>query len=319
LIELTSENAAEYLGRECVVKPLGGGVSNTVLLAESAGERMVVKQALGKLRVQQDWFSDRSRIFREAAALRMLAPILPEGSVPRVLFEDRDNFVYVMSAATPGSRTWKSLLFEGDARAEVAQRIGRMLAAIIRGSYGSREFDELFGDQTIFDQLRIDPYYRTTALRHPDLAGAIHALIEDSGRRRVSLVHGDWSPKNFLIDGDRIMAIDFEVIHYGDPSFDAAFLLNHLLLKSYHFPQWRERFRALAMQFWAALREGLPPEWDWFERATIDHLGCLLLARVDGKSPVEYITDGQEKQTIREHAREMIIDPPESIARVFSC
>jgi 5-methylthioribose kinase len=224
-----------------------------------------------------------------------------------------------MSAATPGSRTWKSLLFEGDARAEVAQRIGRMLAAIIRGSYGSREFDELFGDQTIFDQLRIDPYYRTTALRHPDLAGAIHALIEDSGRRRVSLVHGDWSPKNFLIDGDRIMAIDFEVIHYGDPSFDAAFLLNHLLLKSYHFPQWRERFRALAMQFWAALREGLPPEWDWFERATIDHLGCLLLARVDGKSPVEYITDGQEKQTIREHAREMIIDPPESIARVFSC
>src|SRR5947208_3989716 len=110
LIELTAQNAAHYLARDCTVKELGGGVSNTVLLAESAGERVVVKQSLGKLRVEQDWFSERTRIFREAAALRMLAPILPEGSIPQVVSEDPDNYTFVMSAASAGARTWKSLL-----------------------------------------------------------------------------------------------------------------------------------------------------------------------------------------------------------------
>src|ERR1700737_819643 len=96
LIELTAQNAAHYLARDCTVKEPGGGVSNTVLLAESGGERVVVKQSLSKLRVEQNWFSERSRIFREAAALRMLAAMLPEGSLPAVLSEDHENYAFVM-------------------------------------------------------------------------------------------------------------------------------------------------------------------------------------------------------------------------------
>jgi len=319
LIELTAQNAAQYLARDCTVTGLGGGVSNTVLLAESLGERVVVKQSLGKLRVQQDWFSERGRIFREAAALRMLAAMLPEGSIPTVLSEDRGNYAFVMTAAPAAARTWKSLLFDGILREETAERVAHILGAMISRTWKSSEFESVFGDQTVFDQLRIDPYYRTTALRHPDLAPHFDRLIDLSGRRRVALVHGDWSPKNFLVDGSKVMAIDFEVIHFGDPSFDSAFLLNHLLLKSYRLPHWRGRLRSLALRFWETLLPALPSESGWFEQATIGHLGCLLLARIDGKSPAEYISGDTLKETIRQRARNLIVQPPSTIREVFSC
>jgi 5-methylthioribose kinase len=319
LIELTPQNTPEYLGRPCTVTALGGGVSNTVLLAESPGERIVLKQSLGKLKVEQDWFSERSRVFRESSALQMLAGMLPTGSIPKVLSEDPENYAFTMSAAPAAAKTWKTLLFEGNTCVETAERIGQLLGAMIARTWNSPRFESVFGDQTVFHQLRIDPYYRTTAARHPDLTPFFDRLIHASSGRRVSLVHGDWSPKNFLVSSDGVMIIDFEVIHFGDPSFDSAFLLNHLLLKTYRLPHWRETFRELAFRFWDALLTSLPPESDWFERATIQHLGCLLLARIDGKSPAEYITDNGLKETIRQSARKMIVQPSATIAEVFGC
>ena len=176
-----------------------------------------------------------------------------------------------------------------------------------------REWEETFGDQTVFDQLRLDPYYRFTASRHPDLADRFDALIRNCGQRRCALVHGDWSPKNFLLDGAAVMAIDFEVIHFGDPSFDAAFLLNHLLLKSFYRPQWRDQYREAALRFWRTLAQPA----GWFEPATIEHLGGLLLARIDGKSPAEYIRSEDLKKSIRRFARKLILDPPASIEEIF--
>jgi len=290
-----------------------------VLLAECSESRVVLKQSLGKLRVEQEWLSERSRIFREAAALRLLDRLLPAGSVPQVLREDRENYILVMSAALPDAKMWKSLLFEGSISTATAGRIGSILGTMIARTWKSAECESLFGDHTVFDQLRIDPYYRSTALRHPGLAKHFERLIATSKHRRVSLVHGDWSPKNFLVCGDNVMAIDFEVIHFGDPSFDAAFLLNHLLLKSYRFPLWREGFQSAAREFWRMLMEFVPRECDWFERATIEHLGCLLLARIDGKSPAEYIADEGLKETIRQAARSIIVNPPAAVLDVFAC
>jgi 5-methylthioribose kinase len=113
------------------------------------------------------------------------------------------------------------------------------------------------------------------------------------------------------------MAIDFEVIHFGDPSFDAAFLLNHLLLKSFHRPQSRADLRAAALRFWTVLVDTVPSPKAWFEPATIQHLGALLLARIDGKSPAEYIRDEARKQEIRDFARRLILAPPDRVADVF--
>lgn len=321
--ELRTENASSYLKSrgfeplDWTVSELGGGVSNTVLLVEAGTTRFILKQALGKLRVAEDWFSDRQRIFRESAALRALVPHLSAGAVPEVLFEDRPNYLFGMTAAPPGSKTWKSLLFAGEMEAETAEEIGRILATIVRISWRNAEWEAAFGDQTVFDQLRLDPYYRTTALRHPDLRPQFEILMEESRNRRVSAVHGDWSPKNFLIAPGTVMAIDFEVIHFGDPAFDTAFLLNHLLMKTFYLPDWSGRLAMLAARFWKTFREGLPADSGWLEAATLQHLGCLLLARIDGKSPAEYLAEQGLRERVRNFARQLILTPPKTINEVF--
>src|SRR6202043_2335537 len=127
-----------------------------------------------------------------------------------------------------------------------------------RASPGNAGWEAEFGDQTVFRELRLDPYYRATAVRHPDLGGRIERLMRKSAARRLALVHGDWSPKNFLVAGSSVMAIDFEVIHFGDPSFDSAFLLNHLVLKSFYRPEWADSYAQAAAGFWRKYRDGVP-------------------------------------------------------------
>jgi aminoglycoside phosphotransferase (APT) family kinase protein len=322
VIELNAENAAQYLGRRGIapagagIAELGGGVSNTVLLVECGARRFVLKQALGKLRVEQEWLADRARIFRESAVLEKLAGHLPAGSLPEVLFEDRENFAFAMSAAPSTSVCWKDLLLQGEIRVETAERVGELLARMASATWRQPQWESEFGDQSIFDQLRVDPYYRATARKHPDLAHLAARLIEDSAARRVSLTHGDWSPKNFLVDGAQVMAIDFEVIHFGDPSFDAAFMLNHFLLKSFYRPEWAALYKEAADGFWRTFLSGTPQE-DWIEQAALQHLGWLLLARVDGKSPAEYIRSPELQIRVRRFARELIQSPPARVAEIF--
>ena len=298
------------------IEELGGGVSNTVLLVRMPDRRLVLKQSLARLRVEQDWFSDPARIFRESKALRALAPHLPSSSLPEVLFEDHENCCFAMSAAPPGAETWKAQLMRGEIRPEIAARIGGMLGNMISATWRDPAWDRLFGDQTVFDELRLDPYYRSTARVHPDLASQFANLMSESAARRVSLVHGDWSPKNFLVSAGGLMAIDFEVIHFGDPAFDVAFLWNHLVLKSVTKPACRAAYRTAALQFWESLAAGLPSGCDWLHAAALTHLGALMLARVDGKSPVEYLCS-DARARVRDIARRLIRNPPAGIAEVF--
>lgn len=298
------------------VAELGGGVSNSVMLVEKEDIRFVLKQSLARLRVEQEWLCDRSRIQKEASALRMLAPLLPANSVPQVLFEDRPNWLFAMSAAPRSAQTWKAHLLSGQCDRHIAEAAGALLASIFRSGWHDEAIQREHGDLEVFDQLRMDPYYRTTAARHPDLASFFFRLIEQYPSRCCTLVHGDWSPKNLLISGPSVTAIDFEVVHYGDPAFDAAFLLNHLLLKSFYLPEYRSQFAGLAESFWKRLVADMPP-LESFEAATIEHLGALLLARIDGKSPAEYIQDPELKSIIRGHARQMIRTPPKTIGEVF--
>jgi len=322
VLELYAANAADYLKGRGIeldaprISELGGGVSNTVLLVESGARRFVLKQALGKLRVEQEWLADRERIFRESAALRKLSGRLPAGSLPEVLFEDRENFAFAMSAASVSSACWKDLLLRGEVRVETAGQIGGLLARMVSASWRQADWEREFGDQTIFDQLRIDPYYRAAARRHPDIERLAARLIAESAARQVSLTHGDWSPKNFLVDGERVMAIDFEVVHFGDPSFDTAFMLNLFLLKSFYRPQWARLYAETADGFWRAFISGIPRE-DWIEPAALQHLGWLLLARVDGKSPAEYIRTPELQNQVRHFARDLILSPPASVYELF--
>lgn len=314
--ELSVENAADWLRRHdlpCAdvrFAELGGGISNKVILAEAPGFRAVLKQSLGQLRTQQGWFSDRNRIFREAAAMRWNAQA---GRVPRILFEDPETFTIAMEAAPAGAEMWKTLLFRGEASTNTARAAGLALGSMISTSWNNAEAERIFGDQTVFDQLRIDPYYRFTAGRRPEAADYIHNLIAQSASRRVSLVHGDFSPKNLLVHGDSVWVIDWEVTHYGDPAFDIGFLLNHLLMKTIALPHHAAKIAGLANTF----LDALSPEATGLIPAAFEHLPALLLARVDGKSPAEYL-DAPMRERAASLALNLMRKPASSFGEVLA-
>ena len=326
--ELNPQNVRDYLAEqgfmrgedEVTVCALGGGVSNNVLLVEWSGphdRRWVIKQSLGKLRVKDDWRSERSRIYREAESIRALRPVLGPAALPEVIHIDFKKFLYIMTAAPVGSQVWKDSLLARRADSRVARNAGLLLAKMINASREDASLTAQFWDRTVFDQLRIDPYYRTTASRHPELRREFDDLIRTSLEIRTSLVHGDYSPKNMLVRGENIFLIDFEVVHWGDPAFDAAFLVNHLYLKAFHQPTASRQFIALADSFWKSLLAGLGPEAaEGFEAMTLRHLGGLMLARIDGKSPVEYIQDEPTKEAVRSVARWILRDDPQRLAEV---
>ena len=324
LLSLDSPQALGYLAKRfhldatsIRLTALGGGVSNLVYLAEAPGVRCVVKQALAKLRVEQDWFCSVERIHRECAAMRALGRVLPRGAVPEVLFEDSENHIFAMQSAEPDAIPWKTLLIEGEIHESTAETIGRYHGAWLRCSESRPEWCEEFGDLAVFDDLRVDPYYRSTAARHPELESYFASLIKECLDRRISLVHGDLSPKNILVSGESVMLIDFEVVHWGDPSFDAGFLFNHLVLKAFHRPEWADHYARLAAAYRNALAREAGAGFVWIEPAALRHLGGLLLARIDGKSPAEYLTGEAVRERVRSAACSLMLAPPDRIEGVF--
>jgi 5-methylthioribose kinase len=326
-VTLSPDSLPEYLASrglaptgDVMVRELGGGVSNIVLLIEWAkapDRRWVAKQSLGKLRVKDDWRSDRGRVFREAEAMQALHSLLGD-SVPEVIHIDRENYLFIMTAAPIGSTVWKESLLLGDVSPAVAREAGRLLARMITAAAAGGAVQQRFEDRAVFDQLRIDPYYRTIAMRNPGVAGELRELIANSWQIQTALVHGDYSPKNILVRGDHITLIDFEVVHWGDPAFDSGFLLTHLLLKSLHQPQFRQLYVEAAREFWKALTTGLgAAASSGFERMTTRHLGALMLARIDGKSPVEYIQDDNTKDRVRRVAKCILLERLERLEEVI--
>ncbi len=311
---LSSDTVAAYLagrglpteGRPGEVRELGGGVSNVVLAVGA----YVVKQALPRLRVSEEWLAKRERAVTEGEALRLAHRLTP-GRVPEVFDIDREACALTIARAPAGWRSWKTALLAGDVDPAVAEELGRILAAWHVDSAGDEQVAHRFDDWQAFDQLRLDPYHRTVARRHPDLAGAVHRLMAEMEERRMAFVHGDFSPKNVLVGDTGLWVLDFEVAHYGDPSFDLAFMLNHLSLKAIHRPQAAARYRRCAEVFLAAYGHGAPQLAATSERLA-RHLGCLMLARVDGKSPAEYLTaEGRERA--RRKGRRLLLRPPCSL------
>ena len=309
----------QSLSKRAAARPLGGGVSNNVVLVEDGQRRFVLKQSLPRLRVRDEWLADRSRIVREWESMRALGSVLPPGRLPELLFLDRPRFLYAMRAAARESCDWKTRLLAGELSPSTARLAGSTLGLMARRTWDCAEFRDRFSDATAFDQLRTDPYYRTVASRHPEVASAVADWIRRSGRRRIALVHGDWSPKNLLVGPGSLVCIDFECAHFGDPSYDAGFMLNHLTLKAFHRPELAAGYLRLARIAFAWTVGILPvAALRWYERSAMRHLAFLMLARVDGKSPVEYLRTNPVRDAVRQHALRLIADAPGSLNEVLA-
>ena len=289
---------ADESGDTVSASSLGGGVSNRVVGVDAPGRSFVLKQPLPNLAVAEDWPADVSRVHNEAAATRAYAAVieaagLDDVRVPEILAEDEDAHVVVFSHAPDGAVMWKRELLDGRVDPGVARSLGRLLGTVHARASEDDELRERFADPTPFDQLRVDPYHRTTAERHPGVAEEIRAEAERVLAADRTLVHGDYSPKNVLVDreSERRWLLDFEVAHWGDPAFDTAFMLNHLFIKAVHVEGRFEACVDAARAFWERYREAAG--WD-VERETVRELAVLMLARVDGKSPVEYLGAGED-------------------------
>jgi aminoglycoside phosphotransferase (APT) family kinase protein len=296
---------------------LGGGVSNVVLRVETDEECLVFKQSLPKLRVAEEWLFDQKRIINERRCMEILGDLTP-GAAPKVRFHDDENFIFGMTCAPSGGVLWKKALLDGDTDPCVAERVGALLAEMHQRAAMDARARQWFAANEVFIQGRIDPYHRKVAQVHPDLAALIDAEVERMLAHRVTLVHGDYSPKNLFVYPDRVLMLDFEVAHWGDPAFDVAFCLTHLLLKVIHFPARRGEYLRVAQSYWRGYSSVSEPRPEKaIESNTIRELGCLMLARIDGKSKEDYITNQEEKEEARGIARWLITSPPTNLNAIW--
>lgn len=304
-------------GQDLTGVPLTGGVSSDIWRIDTPQGPVCAKRALARLRVAADWRAPIERNLYEARWMQVADAAVP-GCAPRVLGQHPALGVLVMSYLAPADhRLWKQLLRQGQADVATAQAVGHTLARIHAYSAAQPALAAQFDTDPIFFDIRLEPYLLATAVRHPDLAPRLQALVAQTQSHKKALVHGDVSPKNILVGPRGPVLLDAECAWWGDPAFDIAFCLNHLLLKCLWLPTASAGFLAC----FAALAEAYLQGVGWEPRAAVEQraaalLPGLLLARVDGKSPVEYLTSEHQRDAVRRSARALLQRPLAQLAEV---
>jgi aminoglycoside phosphotransferase (APT) family kinase protein len=304
-------------GEPAVFEALPGGVSSDIVLVRSGARRVCVKRALAKLKVAADWRAPVERNHSEAEWMRVVAEIVPD-AVPRLLAEDRGAGLFAMEYLAPESHpVWKTLLRDGAIDPAFAAEVGRRVARIHAATARREDIARRFANDHVFYPIRLEAYLVATAEKHADVRDALLGLVATTRATKLALVHGDVSPKNILAGPAGPVFLDAECAVYGDPAFDLAFCLNHFLLKCLWRPQWQGRY----LESFAALSEAYLAGVDWeprdvMEARTAALLPGLFLARVDGKSPVEYLTDEAARERVRRAAKPMLARAPAKLAEV---
>ncbi|HEX4270144.1 MAG TPA: phosphotransferase [Rhizomicrobium sp.] len=302
-------------GAEFTATNLTGGVSCDVYKVEfPSAPTVVVKRALPQLRVKAEWLAPPERSVAEVSWLRLAGKIDPT-TAPEIAGEDHAHYMFAMRFLEPKDYPlWKAELRDGHIDVDFAAVTGRKLARIHAETAGKPDVAAAFDNGEQFFALRLDAYLLFTAGRHPDIAPKIRAVVDGIARARIALMQGDISPKNILVGKSGPVFLDAETACYGDPVFDTAFCINHLLLKCVWHPEHRRRY----LESFLALKNAYLDGVTWEARAETEKriailLAMLLLARIDGKSPVEYITDDASRALVRGIARDLIVREVESL------
>lgn len=296
---------------------LTGGVSSDIWRADLPDRSVCVKRALPRLRVAAVWEAPVERNAYEVAWMRVAASIAPE-AVPGLIAHVPASGLFVMEYLDPERHPlWKAALLRGEVSAAFAAAVGDTIGRIHAATAASPHLAREFATDAIFGPIRLEPYLVATARRHPDCAAALERLAEVTGSTHLALVHGDVSPKNILAGPAGPVLLDAECAWWGDPAFDLAFCLNHLLLKCVPVPGARaalaEAFGALTGAYLARVNWEAP---DRLERRAAALLPGLFLGRIDGKSPVEYIVRDEDRDLVRRVARRLLLAPADRLRDV---
>jgi aminoglycoside phosphotransferase (APT) family kinase protein len=295
------------------VTPLTGGVSSDIALVDMGTRKICVKFALKQLKVAEEWYAKVERNRAEYRWLTFAASIVPEATPTLLGASDTANGFAMEFVEGDDVYLWKTELLRGQNDRGEAARVGQVLGKIQAAS-SSEEVLAGFQNQEDFYALRLEPYLVFTATRHPAVSDKITGLVDMLNQHQLVLVHGDVSPKNIIFRGGGPIFLDAECATIGDPSFDLSFCLNHLILKAVHIENNRSSLLASVLQFWTAYA----PHVTWESAGELEKRVCrllpaMLLARVDGKSPVEYL-DADEQATVRSVSLALIRDPADSLA-----
>lgn len=298
------------------VEILTGGVSNVVLAISGGGKDLVLKQALPELKVKAKWVADQRRALVEARAIQVLHALTP-ANVPKLYDVDPERFTLLIERAPRTTTNWKDDLLAGVIHPEVGANLGSILGQWHKSSSTDAAILDEFREDSLFEQLRINPFYRTVAAKHGNIAIRVNALIEELEGSKICLVHGDYSPKNILVEKNaHAIVLDFEVAHTGNPVFDLAFLLGHLLCKQEYFADL-EKKKAIATtaieflkHYEARWEAGVAPTLTW-------HVATIALARVDGISPVSYLNNAAQMSVRNRTLAILDSEEPPSLTEVF--
>lgn len=285
---------------------LTGGVSCVVLAVSNADVDLVVKQALPELKTKAKWVADQRRAIVEADAMQVYHSITPD-SVPKLIDCDAAEFTLTMSRLPRSCTNWKIDMLEGRIYPEMGAKLGKVLAAWHNAAAVSDEIKAKFMEDSLFEQLRVAPFYRAVMDKNPDLQPVISNLINEITTVKITLVHGDFSPKNIMANTDhRPIVLDFEVAHIGNPVFDLAFLLAHLLCKIIRAtqPDEKDLLVETAKQFIASYQQTTRLS---VAASLPRHIALIALARVEGVSPVNYL-DAPAQQRLVALTKSALLD-----------
>ena len=297
--------------------PLTGGVSSDIWCIETEKGFFCAKRALSKLRVKADWHAPVERNLFEARWLQV-AHKASAGCAPELLGQHTELGVLVMQYLDPAHyRLWKQELHAGTADEATAHAMGQVLSRIHSYAARNSQLAKEFPTDKIFFEIRLAPYLLATAERHPNLANALEALVLQTQKNAKTLVHGDVSPKNILLGSQGPVLLDAECATWSDPAFDLAFCLNHLLLKCLWTPSSTSGF----LHCFEVLSNSYLQSVDWELSSEIEAraarlLPGLMLARVDGKSPVEYVNEENQREHIRRVASTLLLKPASYLREV---
>ncbi len=305
LNELGLSNATSLRG-----SPLTGGVSSDIWRIDTEKGYVCAKRALSKLRVDADWYAPVERNLFEARWLQVARQACA-ACVPELLGQHPELGVLVMQYLAPDHyRVWKQELRAGRADLQTANAMGQVMSKIHSYAAKNSHLASEFPTDKIFFEIRLAPYLLATAQRHPELAHALEGLVLQTQRHAKTLVHGDVSPKNILLGPQGPLLLDAECATWSDPAFDLAFCLNHLLLKCLWTPasssDFLHCFEVLSTSYLASVDWEMPRD---LETRAARLLPGLLLARVDGKSPVEYVTQEHQRDHVRQVASTWLTKP----------